>query len=136
MSMKSLMHRVEGSLVGRTNSQHHSSLHVLSMTLFLFLFSDSSPGSLPVSDMIIENKELDRLVKQYFHIGDTNNENIGFLFCIHGIMLSLPHLKRPLLRIGLKKNNTEAPISVIIKTVANRKSSGTGINQSRIQCNV
>ena len=86
------------------------------MTLFLFLFSDSSPGSLPVSDMIIENKELDRLVKQYFYIGDTNNETIGFLFCIHGIMLSLPHLKRPLLRIGLKKKTTQRlPLALSLK---------------------
>ena len=54
----------------------------------------------------------------------TYNEIIGFLFCVHGIMLSLRTLKRTLRRMGLKKNGTEAPISVIVQTVVNPQQQG------------
>ena len=57
----------------------------------------------------------------------TYNEIIGFLFCVHGIimiMLSLRTLKRTLRRMGLKKNGTEAPISVIVQTVVNLQQQG------------
>ena len=114
------MHGVNVPLVGWTNSQCHSSFHTLFMTLFLFLFSDISRSILPVIDM----KERDRLIKQYFQMGYTYNEIIGFLFCVHGIMLSLRTLKRTLRRMGLKKNGTEAPISVIVQTVVNLQQQG------------
>ena len=94
------------------------------MTLFLFLFSDICRSILPVIDM----KERDRLIKQYFQMGYTYNEIIGFLFCVHGIMLSLRTLKRTLRRMGLKKNGTEAPISVIVQTVVNLQQQGYRIS--------
>ena len=57
-------------------------------------------------------------------MGYTYNEIIGFLFCVHGIMLSLRTLKRTLRRMGLEKNGTEAPISVIVQTVVNLQQQG------------
>ena len=80
------------------------------MALFSFLFSGISCCFFPVSDMNNENKERDRLVKQYFNTSETN-------FAAHRIT---------------EKTTQRLPSALSVS----RKSSATEIYQSWIQSNV
>lgn len=61
---------------------------------------------LPEAERYIRNE----LIKYYFELGYAYKDIIGFLCCVHGITLSLSHLKRLLYKLGLKRNRTEAPL--------------------------
>lgn len=58
-----------------------------------------------------------QLITHYFHLGYKYSEIIGFMFCVHGISLSLRNLKRILRKLGLQRNNVEFPLFEIIKAI-------------------
>lgn len=58
-----------------------------------------------------------QLITHYFPLGYKYSEIIAFMFCVHGIYLSLRNLKRILRKLGLHRNNGEFPLIEIIKAI-------------------
>lgn len=58
-----------------------------------------------------------QLITHNFPLGYKYSEIIGFMFCVHGIYLSLRNLKRILRKLGLHRNNGEFPLIEIIKAI-------------------
>ena len=99
------------SLFLKTYVLNHTRFQMITTILVLCLFQ--FVYGIP----IVEQGVRDQLIRHYFNIGYTYNEIIGFLLCIHGIAVSLPHLKRILRRMGLRKNNNAKPLIEIVQRI-------------------
>ena len=76
--------------------------------MFVFaLMSSSSLEVFPNYSPEIQNtaRTRDELIQDYFNLGLTAPEIVSFLVCLHGIQISLRHLKRVLKRLGCTRRN-------------------------------
>ena len=87
--------------------------------LFLALMCSSSSAVLPNYSPAIQGtaRTRDELIQDYFNLGLTAPEITSFLVCVHGIQISLRHLKRVLKRQGCTRRRNRSDLREIVNAV-------------------
>ena len=94
------------------------------MTVWLFL-SVPSAKSLAAESVLLpylpalrsDQRDRNLLMQEYFNLGFGYTEILAFLCIVHGIRLSLRHLKRILCRNGLRRRRTSSYLHDVISAV-------------------
>ena len=95
--------------------------------LFLALMCSSTSAVLPNYSPAIQDTVRTRedLIQDYFNLGLTAPEITSFLVCVHGIQISVRHLKRLLKRLGCTRRRNRSDIREVVNAVE-RELRGSG----------